>query len=427
MAYYKFDDFKRVYVHTNYRSFASNKGSFGGYAAPLEAMAHRAIQWQEAREAVINKLLSEALGMPSGDLQYIMDFITDWFGEYEGSLKDAWMVPEMGEKYGKITRMLGAKDMEKEAKNIQKVFDKITKGMGDLVQDGGFNKEGVQQVINNLKAITEGLNIPIKGSGLEQVVRGSVLNLKGLVYEFVMGQVIHAALASITRDSKNFQVKHVAGSSRGADIAVELENMTFGFNIKSTALKTFEEHGLYLFHGTVESIANVMAEFTGSSDAIEAFKYYIVNISRMKAKSLTGQEGGGSLKQFEEGYQLMRSLLKTYATVFIGEDSPELPQEYRQADVFILHGRVFLKSQILKHIVETKDISALLQIGYTDGGQDWSEFDNLKRSIMFDTLGKYDAVSSKYGMSALDLGSSAAKGFLNQSAVIKLKLLAGAK
>ena len=400
MAYYSFDSFKRVYVHTNYHSFESNRGSFGGYGLALAALADETIRKQEEREAAINQALSEITGI--GDLQGIVDFINNWFKDYEKPIEEQVWVKGMGEKYGKIMSVAhAAENLEKEAQEVQNIFNKITEGMDGLIEKGGFNKDTINKSIANLKELTKGYKVPFEGSGIEAAVRGSVLNLKGHVYEFVMLKVLAATNAYIAAGSQG-QIKYVGGEKgkggqRGADIMMQIGNVSFGFSIKSTRQtekqQTFSTYGAYIFHGSIESVAAAMGAYTGHWDAIQAFKYYLVNISRMRAKSLTGQKSQASIRTISEGYNLVKGLLRAYSTIFIGENDPAVPEEYRQVDIFVLHGLVYLKSDLLKHLIEERDIDAFLKIGYSKGDKNWDEFDSLKRNIMFDTLGSKQVVN----------------------------------
>jgi len=424
--WYDVKNYGGMYVHTNYESFKSNFGSFGEHTGELVWQAQHFLQEQLEREELLNVELADLFNIIDEDIQVTDGFeaFLDWFSTgpdayfnrvakqtYETEIEPG-MLPVV--KFGKWSEAEHVQTVEESVNLLENMYISIVNAIEQVSETGTLSYESFVKAKSRIES--ELRNYSAKED--TNTIRGHVRSIKGLLYELYVYRFIFAALKATAQKNENLDII-LQGSGNVADIAVNLTSISLGVNIKSASLKTFAGNfGVTLFSGTIGSIVEKMKSTYGLQ-ALDLFKYYLINLSRMRAAPLTGQGGNPNIRHSAEGFQLVKDVLMTYATVFIGSDShqPEdIDQNLKQADVLILAERIYKKSEILIELLQTGDIESFLMISY-GATHDWDSFDRLKRQKMRAAKGDYGAV---VGSPFLQSPYSA---LANQPATVRLRLL----
>jgi len=446
MTWYPYDQLGPRYVHTNYNSFmyGMSMGSFGDHTALMDIALADAITRQRDRETEIENLFKEIIGE---------GFTFEEFGEqYEevvtkyayNTLADNYVTAKglkpRKDKHGSITSLaFSTKHLNENFKLLENVTDAVTELLQEFTKKGYIEADGVAAIRQRLHGHLNSISGKIKDwkdggkkGDLPSMLYGTVMNFKGAIKEYIEPILHNATLDEITNglitagQMKGFKVEAVGGPGKpGADAKALIEtggkSLSYGLNIKSASRDTFKKHGVGLYRtDRLINLIEHMQRYAESYEPINAFTYYLINVSRMMGRRMTAQQGPGGLKATSEGRTLVHSIIKAYAPLFIGEDDPQIPEEFRRADFLVLQNMFIRKSVILEELSKGRGFSIALEITY-DKTYDWHKFDYAKRMHMREADGDYHFVASRY---FVDRGVEA---MLNQAATIKLKMLAGFK
>jgi post-segregation antitoxin (ccd killing protein) len=422
--FYPFDSLGGMYVHTSYASFASNIGSFGNYGFEMSALMEATIAKQIAREKQITSILQEIFGEQASLKQF-----AEWFrspdGYFERYKKQVYNTfieeQETLPKFGLVWSRAQYDKPKIGAKKLEVLLNKVMQSLEQVAPDGYINLEQLKAAKTHiLKGITSLSQQP--GDTSQQIIARQVQSIKGFIWEMYLARVAIAAL-KVMGANKNFTVL-LQGTGNVADIAVDLGNTTLGINVKSASTSTFAgKHGITLFsNSTINGIVKAMAAYA-NSDTLEAFKYYLINISRMKTHPLSGVSAQG-IGHSQAGLNLIKSTLTAYATIFIGEGSNLANtdnNQIKQADVLFTADRVYLKSELLRELAsgnnpDVGNLETFLRISYSSAN-DWEQFDIIKRRVMEFEKGDYSSAMKRGYM------TSAVNSLLAQTASVKLRLL----
>lgn len=449
---YPIDSLGGMYVHTNYKHFANTVGSFGGYSGDLLNEAHKRITDQLQRETELEKSLQEAFGSEftldtflkeiSKTSQKIRNSIID--KAVKEKSKTAGLSPEEVNALSNfnITSILHSqKNLEVNKEVLQNMINELQDRVNTMGAEGYINLQSFSSEMSKMNTQFNSLinkidqkSEKIAQDNVWQAFGGTMGNLKGSYEEVFKGltiletfKTIHGGLRGLKKHG--FEVVGVgAGGSPGADIKVKFDNYHFGINIKSTSYETFKQHHVTLFSPkTLNNLINHIEDFAGSSNIIEAFKYYLINISRMRFSEMTDQGSQkGGLSAIPEGRELVRNVLRTYTTLFIGEQggrASELPTDFREADFLFLRDKGYRKSEILQRVFQENlgvegagGMSSLLEIKYQDTYDSWDAFDIIKVHSMINSGGSYE------GVVGMPFVVKAAESILKQQAWIKLTM-----
>jgi hypothetical protein len=428
--WYPYQALGEMYVHTNYDSFKSNIGSFGSHTDSLENIFYAAILEQYQREEKIDALMIETIGI---GIDGLIDYIKNWHKEYEKNVNKAWFSDTIigKHKYGLVLSPLFSGDLEKGIILMQDVAKSIVDLVSSLGDKGIIKLENfevlAEQINNQIEILISNIDSQQssgKESGVFNSIRGSIFAIKGLVWEYFIAAVLASFFEKIQNNSELTLIS--TGGMKGAkgDHALKiLNNTNLMLSVKSTSMKTFADSGLYLHHGSIGSILEYILQFSpGAGNAVSDAKYYLINASRMLASPMTSQGGNkGGIDAIEGGYELINSLLKTYATVFMGHSNlpseGKISEDIRQADILIIQDNAFRKSDLLMGIA-LGDYRSRLKIDYSHSSADyWRYFDYWKRAALYATKGDYSDPA------LLAFVRPEAEKLLNQRASVMLNLL----
>ena len=442
--FYPFDQLGAMYIHTSYESFFSNVGvgSFGDQTASLKGAAYSILGQQEERENLIEKKMQEVFG-ESATIENFIAFYKNWDVSLVKTMKLIMEDPSSLDNKVNIISLGGLTAIEREsdpvkvrqiADEIQLLMDALIKTGNEYVYKGYIDETSAYKLRGRMESHFRSLESQIGKGIVEKGLRGILNNFRGALKEYLeliligaTESVIGDVIIDTFRQDPSFTIEAVGGESKpGADIKRTLGDFSYGFNIKATAYETFEKHGLHLYRPTdLNNLFNHMESFLGKNKSMEAFKYYIINTSRMSSFPLRGQTGSANITAIPEGQALVQQIMRTYTALFIGEDNPEIPESFRQADFLVLKDRIYRKSTILRNVMEKGEgegagaMSTLLKFtSPTSSPSDgWDRFDKRKVQLMQWTEGRYDVVKSRGFMrSALD-------AVLSRTVEIKLNLL----
>jgi hypothetical protein len=447
--YYPFAELGAMYIHTNYESFKANMtiGSFGNQTQALKTVANVLITGQEMREDRIESKMQDVFGKKM-TIENFLKFYDVW-DESLVEILTLIMKDPTSELEGKVeaiakgglTAILHEADegkIKKIAEEIQLILDVVTRTANEYVKDGYINEVSALQLETQMRGHFKKLESKVGDGIIEKGLHSIFNNFKGsltnylqliliAITEFEVGEGIKEAFQS----DPSFSIEAVGGVSKpGADIKRTLGDLSYGFNIKSTSYETFEKHGIHIYSPkSLKNLFDHMEGLLGSNQALESFKYYIINVSRMSSSPLRGQGGNANIEAFPEGYELTRQMMRTYTTLFIGENDPSVPDSFRQADFLVLKDRIYRKSTILRNVLEKGAgeeggaMSTLLKFtgGTPTPSGDWEAFDIRKVNLMMWTKGRYDVVRSRGFM------RSAVQSVLSRGVEIKLNLLQAGK
>ena len=429
--WYPYEQLGPMYVHTNYHSFKSNIGTFGNHEAMLQAQLEDALRTQEERENKIDEIMRQTFGQ---GLDNFINFIKNWFETYRKQTREAWVSDEIKGrmKYGGSITALYSPNLQQGLAITQQTVDSIVDILERTTEAGYINMENFESLIQELDNILKNIESQIgsrvgsaKEAGIENALRGSIFALKGMVWEGFISAVIASFFKEIdtAKDFNLISTGTMAGAK--ADDLIQFGNKAnLGISIKSTRKQVFKEHGIYVHHGTLKSILELIENFSPlASPAVRDAKYYLINVSRMLAHPMTGQGGGGGgIAHFPEGRQLISSLMSTYMTVFIGGthfgDEGGVSEAVKQADILITQDQAFRKSDIIRGLVAGEDFAAYLKPNYSHkSSSHWEGFDKMKR-------GNLKVHKGNYGNNELlSRVRPEAERLLAQSASIRLRLL----
>ncbi len=413
--WYPLESLGAMYVHTNYNSFLSNAGSFGAIDSSI---VNDYIKSQGEREEKIDTMLKEVFGNHA-NIDEFMELIKNWQNDYKDSLEKVY-IDDVEFLKSKTGNMPWSQDTKSNRVNITSIAHGIKKEHVDMyfellldnieavekltekmVEQGVGNKEIIASHIKDLKTRVGNMQ-DIKAKG-NNVSLQRINSFKGILKEAVdycVLSAIHNAMIDGFSEKQlgdffNLELVGARGSP-GADIVAELKDglnvFKYGFNIKSSSQETFKgEKGISLYEATsIENFINHLNSFKPLKE-LESLKYYLINISRMSSSSLTGGEGkAGTIQDIQGGYELLRSVVNTYATLFIGENTSDMEEhEIRQADFLVLKEAVYKKSEIMKNILQNEDVEDPMSILFQfdskaqSPSQGWDHFDNRKRQLMW--------------------------------------------
>ena len=423
--FYPFYDLGGMYVHTNYDSFKHNLGSFGDhFSSEIDELANRILHKQRGREEEIGRQLQELYGNDLS-LKAILQFFVKPRGLFD-RMKEAYItaIDEAETDFViKFTHWAYAQfDIGKDAAHrMESLLNPMMDSLNQINVAGYINKESLEKAKSSIESSIGNLRLKDKDTEQNSIAK-TVRSIKGFIWEVYMARFMIEALKSID-NIEDFEVI-LLGRGRVADLKIDFKSFSIGINIKSASTNTFQgDYGITLFsQSTLKNISSMMEKHYKTM-AVEAFKYYVINISRMKASPLSGVSAAG-LGHSQEGLKLIKSILGTYATIFIGEqetfEGGEV-NELKQADILFTVDRVYLKSEILESLASEKtegmeNMESFLKITYSSQG-DWRQFDQIKRRVMNYEKGDYKAAMNRtYMRTAVD-------SLLNQQASVKLRLL----
>lgn len=444
-SFYPYDELGPMYVHTNYNSFLHGMsiGSFADRETEISGEMQHIIAFQENREKKITKHLQDVFG-EEVTIEEILHRYNEWFGQYaDVNLKNAYLYEDVKLKKtkGGVTAIAHSdQDVKKSFNELKQATSNITKAMNKLIKKGYVDedssvilKKELDKHLNEFKSKIQDWEDGGKEGSIGKILYGSVMNFKGKLKEYLELALHASAIDAITEgmisasEKTGFKVIAVGGTRKpGADVQAVIDSdgrvLSYGLNIKSTSKETFKKHGIHLYSPqTLHNLVDHLSSFMTQDSVLAAFKYYLVNISRMMGKPMTDQQGKGGIANTEQGRKLVQSVLKAYAPVFIGEDSPRVPEEFRQADFLITKDMILKKSDILRGLSKGEktdfSFSIALEISYNKG-YNWSRFDTAKRLVMRAHEGDYDAMLSSTGFV-----QRAFDAMMQQSATVRLKLL----
>jgi hypothetical protein len=428
--WYPYDQLGPMYVHTNYQSFKSNIGSFGDHGTMLHHQLEIALKQQEERENKIDAIMKETFGRGLDDF---INFIKSWFETYREQTREAWISDEIKGrmKYGGSITALYSPNLQEGLAITQQTVDSIVDVLEKVTEAGYINMENFESIIQELDNILKNIESQIgsrvgsaKEAGIENALRGSIFALKGMVWEGFISAVIASFFKEIDA-AKGFTLVST-GTMAGAkaDDLIQFGNKAnLGISIKSTRRQVFKEHGIYVHHGTLKSILELIENFSPlASSAVRDAKYYLINVSRMLAHPMTAQSGSGGIAQLPEGKRLISDLMSTYMTVFIGgthsPDQGGVSEAVKQADILITQDQAIRKSRIIRGLLNGEDFAGYLKPNYSHKSSGyWESFDQIKRGNLKVNRGNYG------NNDLLSIVRPEAERLLAQSASIRLRLL----
>ena len=431
--WYPYDQLGPMYVHTNYHSFYSNisMGSFGDHGDMLKAQLEVALTMQEERENKIDEYMKQTFGKGLDDF---VEFIKTWFKDYKNHTKEAYIDPDIrGQlKYGVAVSALYTPDLKQGLALVQETVDSVHNMLQQAADKGYINLENfetlteaindsladVESKINNLVSVPQDEDRPVN------VLRGAIFNLKGLIWEAFISAVVSRFFKEVN-DREGFELI-ATGAMAGAkaDALQRLGETSLPISIKSTRKQVFQDYGIYVHHGTLKSILDIIESYSAAAaPAVSDAKYYLINVSRMLAHDLKAQAGQkGGISHLPKGRKLISDLMSTYMTVFIGgtnfPDDGQISEDVKQADILITQDQAFRKSFIIRGLLAGEDFAAYLKPNYSHAsGDHWSRFDAWKRGILKGNRGNYA------DNELLSFVRPQAERVLAQQASVKLRLL----
>ncbi len=414
------------YIHTNIVHFHRSLGSFGDPRGRMEIVFEGVIKKQEDREKQIDKQLKNF-----GSNMTIDQFVAE-MNDMTELINEGVKGGAEGFKPGSIARASHTREGKTWSKaEIQYALNEhvvpYINGTNDLI-DNIVEKTGIalKDIETALPGITKhreslesfinqytGVDIT-KEDNVSSVISKTIGGLKGIGWEGIMSSVAYEILHSFKISGHQVELTGALTRSDGrkvkADGVVRIPdwNTTFGISMKATRMKdahgqasTFLNYGTTLHSGSVQSIANYMNRSlpTISKSESDRFKYFLINLSRMKDYSQARYKpmsSPTSVNDYPEYKNLLDSIAKTYATFFIGDELLGEDSELFNVDVLVLGDAAFKKSTILNYIKDGK-MKTKFKLGKrrSQDKEYWLSFDDKKRKAMIENEGDYKQVQKE--------------------------------
>lgn len=443
-SWYKYTEGK-LYLHTNYQSFQSNVGSFGGALdtdADIKGRMETAITKQEKREKELEKIIKKVFGNQATlkNLQkHIQEYLDIMAGKIVGKWIEQTITTPQGDEVATSNFLINNNindalrdfnDWKKAHGNVEiitSLVENVTKSVDYATADSKITLERWQETEKRIDNNVQGIKTRAKEDGndsiLTKVSTQALNNLKGSLFELYGAKFLIAALQAMGSADKDVQVV-LQGSKNVSDIRVDLSGFSFGISMKASELKSFAgSFGLRLFSSDFN---NVFKQIEQLGKNIDYLKYYTINMVRAKAQPMVDQSGSTSIQNLD----VINDLLRSYATIYLGSqdstlssDDAALANEFRQSDLFFTQEKIYLKSEILREISQDK-MRVFLQLD-AKNNYDYLLFDHIKRSQMF-FLTKFKGLSQQDAYATVErqaFMSNAISATLKVKAAVRIRLL----